>query len=500
MSLAPKTAISPTRAENYPDWYQEVIKAADLAESSDVRGCMIIKPHGYAIWENMQQALDRAFKATGHVNAYFPLLIPLSYLAKEAEHIDGFAKECAVVTHTKLETNDKGQLLPASPLEEPYIIRPTSETIINKSFSRWVQSFRDLPIKINQWCNVMRWEMRTRLFLRTSEFLWQEGHTAHATREEAEAETMQMLQVYTDFAQNVAGIPVIQGEKTPEERFPGAEHTYTIEAMMQDKKALQSGTSHFLGQHFSIPFDIKFNDAQGNMQYAWTTSWGMTTRMIGALIMTHSDDDGLVCPPRLAQYQIVIIPVVKHHGDHAEITAYCEKLAAALRHIRYHDEPLRVFIDAREINGGEKTWDHIKKGVPIRLEVGPRDMAADSVFMGRRDKAHKDKSSVKREDFIGSVSQILDEIQNGLFARAQARLHENTIFMNSLDEFTKAFSGEEAPGFIQVFCDESADYDELLKPLKATARCIPLVTDGRSGPCLFTGKETARQVIFAKAY
>lgn len=493
-------AISPTRAQNYPDWYQEVVKAADLAENSDVRGCMIIKPQGYAIWENMQQALDKAFKATGHVNCYFPLLIPMAYLEKEAEHIDGFAKECAVVTHTRLETNAQGKLVPGGELEEPYIIRPTSETIINKSFSKWVQSHRDLPIKINQWCNIMRWEMRTRLFLRTSEFLWQEGHTCHSTRDEAMAETMQMLGVYTDFAQNVAAIPVIQGEKTPEERFPGAEHTFTIESMMQDKKALQSGTSHFLGQHFSIPFDIKFSDKNGTLQHAWTTSWGMTTRMIGALIMTHSDDDGLVCPPRLAPQQIVIIPVIRNSDEHSDIMLYCETLAKKLRMIRFHDEPLRVLVDAREMNGGEKTWDHIKKGTPIRLEIGPRDMANDSVFMARRDLPHKEKKSLKQDDFVDSVCTLLNEIQDGMFNRAQARLKDNTFSIESLDKFTAAFAGEQAPGFIQVFCDESAEYEELVKPLKATARCIPLHSEERTGTCIFTGKTTSRQVIFAKAY
>lgn len=497
---SPKTAISPTRAENYPEWYQEVIKAADLAESSDVRGCMIIKPQGYAIWENMQQALDKAFKATGHVNAYFPLLIPMAYLEKEAEHIDGFAKECAVVTHTRLEADGEGKLVPGGELEEPYIIRPTSETIINKSFAKWIQSYRDLPMKLNQWCNVMRWEMRTRLFLRTSEFLWQEGHTCHSTRDEAMEETMQMLGVYTDFAQNVAAIPVIQGEKTPEERFPGAEHTYTIESMMQDKKALQSGTSHFLGQHFSIPFDIQFTDKEGKLQHAWTTSWGMTTRMIGALIMTHSDDDGLVCPPRLAPNQIAIIPIIRKEEEREATLAYCEKLAAKLRDMRYHDEHIRVLVDARDMNGGEKTWDHIKKGTPIRLEIGPRDMANDSVFMARRDLGHKDKTALKQDEFLASACDILDQIQTGMFDRAKQRLVENTHFVESLAEFSHAFKGEEAPGFLQVFCDESADYDEMVKPLKATARCIPLQTDGLVAPCIFTGKETNRQVIFAKAY
>lgn len=498
--MAQKNAISPTRSENYPEWYQSVIKAADLAETSDVRGCMIIKPQGYAIWENLQSALDKAFKATGHVNAYFPLLIPMSYIEKEAEHVEGFAKECAVVTHTRLEPNGEGGLKPGSELEEPYIIRPTSETIINKSFAKWIQSHRDLPIKINQWANVMRWEMRTRIFLRTSEFLWQEGHTAHATADEAMEETMQMLDVYADTAENIAAIPVIKGEKTPEERFPGAVQTFTIEAMMQDKKALQSGTSHFLGQNFAKSFDMQFTNQSGQLEHAWTTSWGLSTRMIGGVIMVHSDDDGLICPPRLAPNHVVIIPVVPKPDMENQVFEYCENLAAQLRDLDYHREPLRVLVDKRNMNGGEKTWDHIKKGAPIRLEIGPRDIDKDSVFMARRDLGVKDKASLTREIFIAQVCDMLDEIQGHLLDRARSFLHDNSFNVATLDEFKKAFAGEDAPGFVQCFCHEDADYEDIVKPLKASARCIPFLDNKPQGTCIFTGKPTDRQVIFAKSY
>lgn len=494
-----KTAITPTRQEDYPQWYQEVIKAADLAENSDVRGCMIIKPQGYAIWENMQANLDARFKALGHVNAYFPLLIPLSYMEKEAEHVEGFAKECAVVTHTRLEANDEGGLSPASPLEEPYVIRPTSETIINKSFAKWIQSHRDLPMKLNQWANVMRWEMRTRIFLRTSEFLWQEGHTAHATADEAQQETMQMLDVYAQFAKEVAAIPVIKGEKTPEERFPGAEHTYTIEAMMQDKKALQAGTSHFLGQNFSKSFGIEYADKDGKLQLAWTTSWGMSTRILGGMIMVHGDDNGLVCPPRLAPQHIVIIPIIRKAEEQDAIMQYCKDLADQLRQQNYFGAPLRVLLDTREMNGGEKTWEHIKKGVPIRLEVGPRDMANNSVFMGRRDLDVKDKKGIDKAEFIQQAAALLDEMQNNLYERAKTFMETNMQAVADLQSFEKLFADADAPGFVQVFCDESAEYIELIKPLKATARCVLLDTDSQ-GSCVFTGKNTKRQVIFAKAY
>lgn len=495
-----KNAIFPSRAENYPEWYQAVIKAADLAENApDVRGCMIIKPWGYAIWENIQRYLDATFKATGHVNAYFPLLIPMSYLSKEAEHIDGFAKECAVVTHSRLQANGEGALVPASPLEEPYVIRPTSETIIGQSFARWIQSHRDLPLKINQWANVMRWEMRTRLFLRTSEFLWQEGHTAHATVGEAMQETLQMLDVYADFAQDIAAIPVIKGEKTPEERFPGAINTYTIETMMQDKKALQSGTSHFLGDTFSRSFNIQYTDQAGVLQHAQTTSWGVSTRIIGGLIMTHSDDDGLVCPPRLAPQHVVIIPIIRNDAQKTEVLTYCENVAAALRAERYHGEPLRVHVDVRDMNGAEKSWEYVKKGVPIRIEIGPRDIENDAVFVARRDKPVKEKQSFARAEFIAKVTHELDDMQRHLFTKAKAFLDQHLLRADTLDAFTAYFTPEEAPGFIQCFCHEDADYIDIIKPLKATARCIPLDASGE-GVCIFTGKKTARQVIFAKAY
>lgn len=491
-------AISPTREENYPEWYQSVIKAADLAENSAVRGCMIIKPWGYAIWEFIQASLDKAFKETGHVNAYFPLLIPLSYLEQEADHVEGFAKECAVVTHTRLEAQN-GKLIPAGPLEEVYIIRPTSETIIGKSFAKWIQSHRDLPMKINQWANVMRWEMRPRIFLRTSEFLWQEGHTAHATAEEAMDETLLMLDVYADFAKNIAALPVIKGEKTAEERFPGADHTYTIEAMMQDKKALQGGTSHFLGQNFSKAFDIKFSDQEG-LKHVWTTSWGFSTRIMGALIMTHSDDDGLVCPPRLSPQHIVIIPIIRKPEEQQAILNYCESIAAALREQRYHEGFLRVLVDTRDINGGEKSWEYIKKGVPIRLEIGPRDMNNDAVFMARRDHDVKEKTALPRAEFIAKACAWLDDIQAHLLQKAQRFLEVHTITANTLDEFVSLFKGESSPGFVKCLCHESSNYIDIVKPLQASARCIPFDDNQVEGICIFSGKPTTRQVIFAKAY
>lgn len=491
-------AISPTREENYPEWYQAVIKAADLAENSDVRGCMIIKPWGYAIWEYIQSALDKAFKDTGHVNAYFPLLIPLHYLEQEAAHVEGFAKECAVVTHTRLESKN-GKLVPAGPLEEVYIIRPTSETIIGKSFAKWIQSHRDLPMKINQWANVMRWEMRPRIFLRTSEFLWQEGHTAHATAEEAMQETLMMLDVYSDFAHNLAAVPVVRGEKTAEERFPGADHTYTIEALMQDKKALQGGTSHFLGQNFSKAFGIQFTGQHG-LQHAWTTSWGLSTRIMGALIMTHSDDDGLICPPRLSPQHIVIMPIIRKDEERQDILNYCESIAAALREQRYHEGQIRVHVDTRDINAGEKSWEYIKKGVPIRLEIGPRDKEADAVFMARRDKPVKEKQALPRAEFIAKASTWLDEIQAGLLHKAQRFLQENTLFVQTIGEFLALFQGESIPGFVTCYCHESANYIEIVKPLQASSRCIPFQEHPVEGICIFTGKKTTRQVIFAKAY
>ncbi|MDO8953566.1 MAG: proline--tRNA ligase [Gammaproteobacteria bacterium] len=500
-----KTAITPTRAQDYPEWYQQVINAADLAENSPVRGCMVIKPWGYAIWEGIQKDLDYRFKVTGHVNAYFPLLIPLSYMQKEAEHVEGFAKECAVVTHHRLKDDGTGKLIPDGELEEPYVIRPTSETIIGEMYSRWVQSYRDLPVLINQWANVMRWELRTRLFLRTSEFLWQEGHTAHATEQEAVEETEKMLDVYADFSEEILAIPVIKGVKTVSERFPGAVNTYTIESMMQDRKALQAGTSHFLGQNFAKSSNIKFLDQDGQQKYVWTTSWGMSTRMIGGLIMTHSDDNGLVLPPRIAPEQIVILPIYRNEEDRLTVLAYCQELQKALLSKTYAGQALRVRIDSRDMNGGEKTWNWIKKGVPIRLEIGPRDMANNSVFMGRRDLAAKDKQSLGRDEFIEKAEAILTEIQDGLFSRAKQFRAEHTREISNFEDFKAFFasSGEEREihgGFALCYAIDAPEIEEYIKPLKVTARCIPLAQDDKAGICIFTGKPAAKKIIFAKSY
>ena len=500
MGKKTKTAITPTREENYPEWYQQVIRAADLAEASPVRGCMVIKPWGYAIWENMQSVLDGMFKDTGHVNAYFPIFIPKSFLEKEAEHVDGFAKECAVVTHHRLEEGPDGGLVPAGPLEEPLVVRPTSETIIGAMFAKWVQSYRDLPILINQWANVVRWEMRTRLFLRTTEFLWQEGHTVHATEEEAREETHKMLEVYARFAEDYMAMPVICGEKTAAERFPGAVNTYSIEAMMQDGKALQAGTSHFLGQNFSRAQEIQYQSDQGVEEYAWTTSWGVSTRLIGALIMTHSDDDGLVMPPRLAPQHVVILPIARKEEDQADVLAYCEQLRNDLRDLRYGESRLRVLVDKRDIRGGEKTWQHIKKGVPIRLEVGPRDMAEDAVFMGRRDQSPRDKKSVPRSEFLATVLGTLEEMQTGLFERARNARDAATTTVDSLEAFRARFAKNGEAGFVHCFAADDSSYEDLLKKLKVTARCIPLEGGEETGTCIFTGKEGVRRTVFARAY
>jgi len=494
-----KTAIQPTRAQDYPEWYQQVVKAADLAEVSPVRGCMVIKPWGYAIWEGMQKDLDRRFKDTGHVNAYFPIFIPKSFLEKEAEHVDGFAKECAVVTHHRLEDDGEGGLVPAGKLEEPLVVRPTSETIIGAMFAKWVQSYRDLPILMNQWANVVRWELRTRLFLRTAEFLWQEGHTAHATADEAIEETMQMLDVYRDFAEQVMAVPVIQGEKTAGERFPGAVSTYTIEAMMQDRKALQAGTSHFLGQNFAKAQDITYLSSDGTLEHCWTTSWGVSTRLVGALIMTHSDDDGLVCPPALAPKQIVILPVLRKNTDPQPILDYCAALAAELKELSWRGERLRVDVDTRDLRGGEKTWQHIKKGVPLRLEIGGRDMEADSVFMGRRDQSPRDKRSVPRAELLETVGDLLSEIQDGLLARARAYRDEATVEVADVDAFKRFFRKGDG-GFAWCFAADDPSYEPLLKDLKVSARCIPLADNDATGTCIFTGAEGVKKIVFAKSY
>jgi prolyl-tRNA synthetase len=515
----PQTAISPTREENYAEWYQQVVRAADLAEPSPVRGCMVIKPWGYALWENIHRVLDGMFKATGHKNAYFPLFIPLSFLEKEAEHVEGFAKECAVVTHHRLIPGPKGGLIPdpASQLEEPLIVRPTSETIIGEMFAKWVQSYRDLPLLINQWANVVRWEMRTRLFLRTAEFLWQEGHTVHATADDAMAETMRMLRVYADFAQNWMAMPVIQGEKTAGERFPGAANTYCIEALMQDRKALQAGTSHFLGQNFAKASKIQFLDESNTLQFAWTTSWGVSTRLIGGLVMTHSDDDGLVLPPKLAPAHVVILPVT-HKAESAEaVMNYCQKLADDLRTTLFDGQPLRVEIDGRDLRGGDKVWQWIKRGVPIRLEIGPRDIESDSVFMARRDKPHKEKVGIKRAEFLANATKILDEIQSGLFDRAKSHRQSHTRRIDSKADFEAFFAApkgsagddENAPtpahgGFaLAHFCGDPAVEAKVKQDLGVTVRCIPVDGfggDAEPGACVITGKPSPRRVVWAKSY
>lgn len=504
--MSGKTAITPTRSENYPEWYQQVVKGADLAENSDVRGCMVIKPWGYAIWENIQRQLDAMFKATGHENAYFPLFIPMSFLEKEAEHVEGFAKECAVVTHHRLEPDGKGGLRPApsAQLEEPLIVRPTSETIIGATFARWVQSYRDLPILINQWANVVRWELRTRMFLRTAEFLWQEGHTVHATAEEAQIETRQMLDVYAEFAETSMAMPVIKGEKTAGERFPGAVSTYSIEAMMQDRKALQAGTSHFLGQNFAKAQEIKFQSEAGQLEYAWTTSWGVSTRLIGGLIMTHSDDDGLVLPPKLAPAHVVILPIYKTPEERAKVLPFCEGLKKDLGAQQYAGEAVRVRIDDRDIRGGDKKWQWVKRGVPIRLEIGLRDIDNGTLFPARRDGVKCEK--VAPAEFVAKIAEVLSEMQQGLFDRAAKLRDEATVKIDSLAEFEKFFTPKNADnpeihgGLAYCHFVDSPEIEEKLKELKVTVRCVPLDGDAEPGTCIFTGKPSAKRGVFAKSY
>ena len=500
---APKTAITPTRAEDYPEWYQQVIKAADLAENSPVRGCMVIKPWGYALWENIQRTLDGAFKATGHQNAYFPLFIPKSYIEKEAKHVDGFAKECAVVTHSRLEAGPDGKLVPAGELEEALIVRPTSETIIGEVFSKWVQSYRDLPLLINQWANVVRWEMRTRLFLRTAEFLWQEGHTVHATTEEAMEETVKMLNIYADFAENHMAMPVIKGVKTASERFPGADETFCIEAMMQDRKALQAGTSHHLGQNFSKSCEIRFQNEQGELQYAYTTSWGVSTRLIGGMIMTHADDDGMIVPPKLAPQHAVILPIYRDPAARAEVLAYCKSLQQDLAKQLFDGRPVIATIDDRDLPGGTKSWGWIKKGVPLRVEVGPKDIANNGVFVARRDTG--EKAGVNRDEFVAGIAARLQSIQDNLLARAKAFCAEHTKVIDTKDEFYAFFTAKKENeihgGFALAHWNGSPEVEKMLKDeLKVTIRCIPLDGDKTPGICPFTGEPSKQRVVFAKAY
>ncbi|MGB0991096.1 MAG: proline--tRNA ligase [Akkermansiaceae bacterium] len=508
MAKPQKTAIQPTRATDFPEWYQQVIRAADLAENSETRGCMVIKPWGYGVWENIQQQLDAKFKATGHQNAYFPLLIPLSYLEKEAEHAEGFATECAVVTHHRLEAekdeNGKTKMVPTGKLTEPYVIRPTSETIIGAAFSRWVESYRDLPLLINQWANVMRWEMRPRLFLRTAEFLWQEGHTAHETQQEAEEETRTIHQLYADFLRDHLAIPVIMGEKTEAERFPGADMTLTVEAMVQDRKAIQAGTSHYLGQNFSKAQNISFAAKDGSQQFAHTTSWGVSTRLIGTLIMAHSDDDGLVLPPRVATQQVVIVPVTPKEETKDAIIDACQALAEVLRREKnFGGQPLRVHVDARDIGGGAKKWEWVKKGAPVRIEIGPRDLESGKVCLQRRDQSPNEKEFVPKEEFIRNVESILGEIHANLLGKATELRDSNISECTSLEEFENHWSKEnDLPGWLLTPWNGSREQEEeLSKKHKITIRCIPNEgQDGAPEPCILTGEPTSQRAIWGRSY
>ena len=503
----PQTAITPTRDADFPEWYQQVVKAADLAENSDVRGCMVIKPWGYGIWEAMQRGLDGMFKATGHKNAYFPLFIPLSYMAKEAEHVEGFAKECAVVTHHRLESDGKGGLRPApsAELAEPLVVRPTSETIIGATYAKWVQSYRDLPILINQWANVVRWEMRPRVFLRTAEFLWQEGHTAHETKAEAVAETEQMLGVYATFARDWLALPVFTGEKSAGERFPGAEQTLCIEAMVQDRKAIQAGTSHFLGQNFAKASGIEFLSRENKKEFAWTTSWGVSTRLIGTVIMAHGDDDGLILPPRIAPAHVVILPIVPKPDMRDAVFAACDALAAQLRATIFAGEPIRVEVDKRDLGGGVKSWEWIKKGVPVRVEIGPRDLEKGTVAMSRRDRGHKEKTFPTNADLLASIATTLQEIHDTLLARATALRDTHTVKIETREEFVKFFTAKDdskiSGGFALAHWDGTAETEaEIKEQLKVTIRCIPADAPAEDGPCVWSGKPSKRRVLFAKSY
>ena len=481
--------------ENYSQWYNDLVVKAGLAENSAVRGCMVIKPYGYAIWEKMQRVLDDKFKETGHVNAYFPLLIPKSFLSKEAEHVEGFAKECAVVTHYRLKTNHDGTGVvvdPEAKLEEELIIRPTSETIIWNTYRNWIQSYRDLPILCNQWANVMRWEMRTRLFLRTAEFLWQEGHTAHATREEAEIEAKKMQGVYADFAENYMAVPVIRGVKSESERFAGALDTYTIEAMMQDGKALQAGTSHFLGQNFGKAFDVTFVDKEGKTDYAWATSWGVSTRLIGALIMSHSDDNGLVLPPHLAPIQVVIIPIYRSEEQLNQIRQKVDGIVANLKKLGISVK----FDDADNRKPGWKFANYELKGVPVRLAMGGRDLENNTIEVMRRDTLEKE--TISCDGIETYVQNLLEEIQKNIFQKALKRREERTITVDSYDEFKEKI---EQGYFIMAHWDGTPETEELIKnETKATIRCLPLEGDMTPGKCMVTGKPSARRVLFARAY
>ncbi len=484
-----------SQQKDYSQWYLDVIREARLAEHSPVRGCMVIRPTGYAIWENMKTELDHMFKETGHENAYFPLFIPKSFLSKEAQHVEGFAKECAIVTHSRLINSENGvEVDPTSKLEEELVVRPTSETIIWDTYRNWIQSYRDLPILINQWANVVRWEMRTRLFLRTMEFLWQEGHTAHATREEAEDETLKMLEVYRTFAEDFMAMPVVTGVKTASERFAGAVDTYCIEALMQDGKALQAGTSHFLGQNFAKAFNVTFQDSDGQVKHVWASSWGVSTRLIGGLIMTHSDDDGLVLPPRLAPTQVVIVPIWKNEDERAVVLSYIHPIRISLQ-----KAGIRIKLDDRDnYKPGWKFAQYEVEGVPLRIAVGPRDAANGNIELARRDT--REKAIISVENIVEVISSKLEEIQSRLFENALKRRDENTHVANSYSEFKQIL--EEKGGFIYAHWDGTAETETKIKDeTKATIRCIPLGDKyATPGKCMITGNVSEKMVLFARSY
>jgi prolyl-tRNA synthetase len=488
----------PKRSEDYSLWYNELVKKADLAENSPVRGCMVIKPYGYSIWEKMQAELDRMFKETGHSNAYFPLFIPKSFLSKEASHVEGFAKECAVVTHYRLKNAEDGSGVivdPEAKLEEELIVRPTSETVIWSTYKNWIQSYRDLPLLVNQWANVVRWEMRTRLFLRTTEFLWQEGHTAHATAEEAMSETVQMMNIYAQFSEEFMALPVVKGKKTASERFAGADETLCIEALMQDGKALQAGTSHFLGQNFAKAFDVKFATKEGGLEYVWGTSWGVSTRLMGALIMAHSDDNGLVLPPKLAPFQVVIVPIYRGEEELALISVKAKEIIAELR-----KAGISVKYDDRDTQKpGWKFAEYELKGVPVRIALGPRDLENKTLEIARRDTLTKESFQWEEMPIAQKIGALLDEIQEGIYQKAFDFRKENTTEVNSWEEFKQVL--EQKAGFLSAHWDGTAETEEKIKELtKATIRCIPLDQVSEQGVCVYSGKPSSGRVLFAKAY
>ncbi|SFO42471.1 prolyl-tRNA synthetase [Algoriphagus ornithinivorans] len=488
----------PKRSEDYSQWYNELVKRADLAENSAVRGCMVIKPYGYSIWEKMQAELDRMFKETGHTNAYFPLFIPKSFLSKEASHVEGFAKECAVVTHYRLKNAEDGSGVivdPDAKLEEELIVRPTSETVIWSTYKNWIQSYRDLPLLVNQWANVVRWEMRTRLFLRTAEFLWQEGHTAHATKEEAMDETVQMMNLYAQFAEEFMALPVVKGRKTENERFAGADETFCIEAMMQDGKALQAGTSHFLGQNFAKAFDVKFATKEGGLEFVWGTSWGVSTRLMGALIMAHSDDNGLVLPPKLAPIQVVIVPIYRAEEELNAISEKANEIMAALRKVG-----VSVKFDNRDTHKpGWKFAEYELKGVPLRIAIGPRDLENGTIELARRDTLTKSTFDLSSEPIEIMIPKLLEEIQDSIYQKALSFRKEKTTEVNSWDEFQEVLNDK--AGFVSAHWDGTSETEDKIKELtKATIRCIPLDQKEEEGKCILTGKPSQGRVLFAKAY